>query len=86
MESFETNHKPSHAEKSNAIHKLVDTESALQMLDAAFCSLRHRKDALHSELKKPGISADRQRLHELLREWEAIHRALRGQSPAGATL
>jgi hypothetical protein len=83
MESFETNYKPTQAEKSNVI--LADTESALQMLDAAFCSLRRRKDALHLEFKKPGVAADKQRLRELLMEWERIARALRGQS-AGAAL
>jgi hypothetical protein len=84
MESFETNYKPTQAKKSNVI--LADTESALQMLDAAFCSLHRRKDALHLELKKPGIAADKHRLRELLTEWERIARALRGQSHAGATL
>jgi hypothetical protein len=80
MESFETNYKPSQAEKSNAIHELVDTDTNLRTLEAAVCGLRRRKDALFLELKKPGIAADKERLRELLTELDRIARALRGRN------
>jgi hypothetical protein len=87
MESFESDYKPSEAEKSNAFHlTTLDTESSLQVLDAAFCFLRRRKDALYLELKKPGLASDKERLRGLLTEWERIARALRGQSAAGVAL
>ncbi len=78
MEVVEAEYKPIHGEKSILIHTFVDTESALQMLDAAFCSLRRRKDALYVELKKPGIAADKERVRKLLTELDRICRAVRG--------
>jgi len=43
--------------------------------------LRRRQEQVQRELKKPGASADRERLRELLQELERISRALRDPGP-----
>jgi hypothetical protein len=80
MESIETKNNPNQPEPSSAIRELVVTDTNIQMLQAAFCGLRRRKDALYLELKKPGMAADKPRLRELLTELERIARALRGRN------
>lgn len=85
MESIQTESKPYEFEASSRICGF-DTEDHLQMLDAAVCGLHRRQKEVQSELKKPGVAANRERLRELLTELERIARALRGRSHAGATL
>lgn len=86
METIETNYKSIQPEESTAIRELTDMESDLRMLNAAVCGLRRRQKEVQSELKKPGIAANKERLRELLTELERIARALRGQTYAGAVL
>jgi hypothetical protein len=78
MQSIEAKHNPNQPESSSAIGEFLDTDRNIQMLEAAVCGLRRRKDALFLELKKPGIAADKERLRELLTELDRIARALRG--------
>jgi len=59
MESIEPKNNPNQPEPSSAIRELVDTDSNLNLLEAAVCSLRRRKDAVQLELKKPGIAANK---------------------------
>jgi hypothetical protein len=83
METIETNYKPSQTERSSPIHWIVGTERFLRMLEVSVSALRRRQKRVQLELKKPGLTADRDRLRELLTELERISRALRGQSAGG---
>jgi preprotein translocase subunit Sss1 len=46
--------------------------------------LRRQQEQVQRELKKPGVSDDRERMKELLREVERISRALRDPGLAEA--
>jgi len=70
MEAIESKDSPTQSE----------TSSQIRQLEAATFCLRRRKDVVQQYLKKPGLTADRVRLRDLLRELEQICRALRGQS------
>jgi DNA primase len=64
-----------------------DEELTAQALEAAVRALRRihlrrRQSELQQELKRPGLSADKDRLKELLAELERISRALRDPSQA----
>ena len=59
-----------------------DEELTAEVLEAAVRALRRihlkrRQEQVQQELKKPGLSADRDRLRELLADLERITRALR---------
>jgi hypothetical protein len=45
--------------------------------------LRRRQEDVQQELKKPGVAADKDRLRDLLGEFERINRALRDPRLAG---
>jgi hypothetical protein len=72
MKLIESKGIPTQSETSSQIRQI-------RQLEAATFHLRRRKDAVQQDLKKPGLVADRVRLHELLQELEQIFRALRGQ-------
>jgi len=62
-----------------------DEELTAEVLEAAARALRRihlkrRQEQVQQEIKKPGVSADRDRLRELLAELERITRALRDPS------
>ena len=59
-----------------------EEELTAEVLEAAVRALRRihlrrRQEAVQQELKKPGLSTDKDRLRELLTELERISRALR---------
>jgi DNA primase len=68
-----------------------DEELTAEVLEAAVRALRRihlrrRQEELQQKLKQPGLSSDKQRLHELLSELERISRALRDPSLAEDSL
>jgi hypothetical protein len=78
MEAFETNYKSNQSQKSTVIRELANTESNLAKLGAALDALHCRKKLVQAELKAPGLSADKERLHALLTELDRIARTLYG--------
>jgi DNA primase len=68
-----------------------DEELTAEVLEAAVRALRRihlrrRQEELQQKLKQPGLSSDKERLHELLSELERISRALRDPSLAEDSL
>jgi len=68
-----------------------DEELTAEVVEAAVRALRRihlkrQQEEVQRELKKPGVSTDRERLRELLLELERISRALRDPSLAGDSL
>ena len=62
-----------------------DEELTAEIVEAAVRALRRihlkrRQEQVQQEIKKPGLSADKDRLRELLLELERISRALRDPS------
>jgi hypothetical protein len=67
----------------NTIREIADTDHYLRMLGVAVDGLHRRKKEVQREIKEPGVLADRERLHLLLKELFKIKRTLYGLSAGG---